>query len=351
MDRSVFPIALALLSGMISSTYAQDASVCVPLITSGLKEYSTSSYQDDELTQIYDHFCHSSSSSQNNSWNLGISAVVKAVPISLTGGSSDNKTAMDNFCKNYSEFRSKNTRQNNTYERINSKGYDTFIDCVRIAATKAQIYHTLNDASMAEVYFRPDINTKIIIDGVTTSPNVQCLSHSSLLKISRSMNTNVEDKPMSISCIRVKEKDNASYSEGNITISTNLGPYNFTMAAIPSDFTTKTLKADLQNEYDQKIDVYNKKLEALIPTEIMLIATASVGSGNTGVLNISCPLGWNPKTADLVQPDYAPFQRINISPINGGFSANAWNAAGTQRGNQLMVLNAKCTRLPLSQLK
>jgi hypothetical protein len=53
------------------------------------------------LDTIYSNYCEADGSVKSSSFNAGLSAIIEAVPIGLTGGGSDSVTQVKNFCSRY----------------------------------------------------------------------------------------------------------------------------------------------------------------------------------------------------------------------------------------------------------
>jgi hypothetical protein len=351
MLRTFFAGAV-IASSSVFCAVAQDASVCTPLITEGLKEHYQSYSAEDNLIQIYDHFCSTAENERNQTWNASVSAVIEEIPTGLKGGETDTKKAFMNFCRQYTENRANSRRDVTITDHVVAKGYDTFIDCVRIAGkNQGSIYHKLNGKEIAVVFLRPDTITPIQLDGVTATDNVKCTAQSPEIGNLDQIVNVIIHQPLNISCKRNINANDNGYSEANVTILTNLGPYDFVMPAIPSDDLLARIKADLEGDYERKIKLVEDDLESFVPKDVTVISEIkSLACNQQDLTKVVCPVGWDPKSGDIIHTTHeVPIQHVTQLAIPGGYVFKGTMVAGCEY-KQLFIAAATCERKPISDM-
>lgn len=112
-----FILLLALMVSTVNS-YADDSSnSCNALLENGIQNTQISALEYDYLATVSDEYCHTSYSSLSASKNASFAAVVKTIPINLSGSSSDTSTKHANFCR---DFKSLTASRSTTFLRTTS---------------------------------------------------------------------------------------------------------------------------------------------------------------------------------------------------------------------------------------
>lgn len=99
-----------LIIAIATSAFAQDNN-CNALLNHGIENTQLISTDYDFLSSVSDEYCSMEYSSLDSKKSASFGAVVKSIPISLTGNASDNKTKHSNFCKNFSSLTVAKTNQ------------------------------------------------------------------------------------------------------------------------------------------------------------------------------------------------------------------------------------------------
>lgn len=102
-------IALMIVS-LATSAFGQDNN-CNALLNHGVENTQLSSTDYDFLSSVADEYCNMEYSSLDSKKSASFGAVVKSIPVSLTGNASDTKTKHSNFCRNFSSLTVAKTSQ------------------------------------------------------------------------------------------------------------------------------------------------------------------------------------------------------------------------------------------------
>ena len=228
---STIAIILVLSTSRDAST--QDFGVCKSIITTGLREYSISTSSQASLNTIYDNYCGSSQTSHSSDFAAGLEAVVKAIPIKFTLGSSDSAQALSNFCHTYSENRQSSSSSSQYEEKIVTEAYKTFDHCMEIVRNGISVDHNVVSMDALTISFRAGVAHPIEIRGIATSPNVVCKGQTDSGSVVTYTLATREKSPtlLGVACDRTPDKikgpaGQSLYKEGTIRITTSAGPYD-----------------------------------------------------------------------------------------------------------------------------
>jgi hypothetical protein len=190
-----------------SVCFAQGSYQCDTIITKGLREYNISSESSSYLNNVFSQYCYESGEANSSSFNLGLDTVVKALPIKFSLGSSDSKTAMQNFCKSYKASTEAKQERNTYQETIVNKAYDTYASCVQLSQLGYYVTHDFITPQKSQLLFRAGVAKPIEINGMDTSPNVSCSGPVNGQEKKYRVSTKVRsDNTIGIFCTRVSRK-------------------------------------------------------------------------------------------------------------------------------------------------
>lgn len=225
------------LAQLIVCSYAlgqqHDYSVCSPIITQGLREYSITEGSSDMKDFAYDDYCVSNSSTSGKGFDSSLEFVVKAVPLKATGNYNEQTAEAKQFCSEYATERQSHTETHSYQETIVSKGYDTFKDCVALVSRGVSVISTVQSYAAMDYYLLSSTVTTIVLKGVKPSPGISCAGQDPSGKyISYTPRTGFSiPKTVSFTCTRQAAKSNASsdgplYDQGTVQVLTNVGNYD-----------------------------------------------------------------------------------------------------------------------------
>ena len=225
MKRLGFCIALMCIG---SSALAQQ---CDTIITKGLREYDISSESSSYLNNVFSQYCHESGEARSSSSNVGLEAIVKAIPIKFSLGSTSSQTAMQNFCKTYRGSTEAQQSRDTYRETIATKSLDSYVDCVQLSQLGFYVTHDVITAEKAQVMFRAGVGKPIEINGIDTSSNVACVGSVNGKEQRYTVATKVKsDNTISVFCTRSSRKgagDVTVFDEGSVAVDITGHKYNF----------------------------------------------------------------------------------------------------------------------------
>ncbi|WP_441229412.1 hypothetical protein AB7828_03540 [Tardiphaga sp. 215_C5_N2_1] len=147
MKRTV--VVAFLFSAVITPAFSQ--SICTGLLTYTGRDLSTEVRENSIAASIYSEHCEGNTSKKSNSTNVGLEAVVKAVPVKFSFGGSSNEEKLNNFCKVYDQRRAEFSSEQIDRSTVVRSSLEAFNTCIRLAAS--------------DIYFNPLIGkTNVAID-------------------------------------------------------------------------------------------------------------------------------------------------------------------------------------------
>jgi len=258
--RRFFRVAAIAALASASLLHAQDSSDCNLIITSGLRNYNISSSSSSALNVIYNNYCSSSGNTSVDGTKAGLNAVIEEIPIGLTFGQSDQKTAFQNFCKNYQSTAQSAQSGSDYQSTIVTKAYDAFNQCINLHNNGVTVKHNVINLAASSFFLSASIAHPLAIFGVTTSDNVTCSGQDSSGKLVKFVPaTNIKSpKTIAFTCKRTPQtiKNGQYYEEGTISIATDVGNYD---VFLPHD--TK-FSVDQASDIDQEIQHFQSNASA-----------------------------------------------------------------------------------------
>lgn len=228
-----------------------------PDIAKTLKEYSISTSSSSYLNSVFDNQCEQNGDNKATSAGFGLDAVVKAIPLKLTGNYSSNEQAIKNFCKTYASTMTSEQRSFSYEERVASKALDTIQSCLALQSQGVIITHNIVNVDQTAFFLKSGLEQKISISGIAVSPNISChgivaskskpFDETSVLRVEKNQNIFCTRKTSAIPGTNTRV-----YEEATITVATNFGNYP---VLLPRD---QRLSENLASDIARKIDLLDK---------------------------------------------------------------------------------------------
>jgi hypothetical protein len=281
---------------------------CKSIVTDGLKEYSITTDSSAYLNSIFDKYCDSSGSSKSTGIGLGLDAVVKAIPIKLTGNYSSNEEAIRNFCRDYASVSVGRSDKTVYQERIVQRAYESFDQCLALAQTGVVVRHTVRSLETLDFFVAPGFARPVTIRGIKTSSNIECQGQDPTSqdpgahRFDLSTRIKVQDNnTLNISCTRTGRQGSSGevvFDEGTVTLMTDIGPNGNYGAFVPRDARlaedqASSIKRQIDS-LEQRLESVNKQLTAAIqevPDAVFSDYSAAWGGTNAVPYAASCPNG------------------------------------------------------------
>jgi len=169
----VFCGVLLLLS---TSLCAQDpVSVCLAMVEDAARNYGLQTSSSSFLSVIYDNYCQQDGTTKQSGWEAGMSAIVKNIPISLTGSSNDNSTRITSFCKNYHSTTEQNDSTYAVQSIVVTKALQSANECMKIATqTRSTITYSILTPQTLAIKFGIPSGQTMNIRGISHDSGVTC---------------------------------------------------------------------------------------------------------------------------------------------------------------------------------
>lgn len=333
----------------ISPLMAQSNYSCDTVLTRGLRNISISSDSSSNLNTVFSQYCYADGRSNASSFNAGLDAVVKSIPVKFTLGSNDNSTAMTNFCKTYSSSSDARGASNRYLESIVQRAYDSYDACVRISSAGYFVTHDIVTPDKAQILLRAGVGKPIEIKGLDATGNVTCNGpdgNGSEVKYGAATSVR-SDNAINVFCTRTSRDggDGLKYfDEAGVAIAINGDKYNFYWPQ--SNILPDKLASNIQTsitELRNNTAAIKDKIDNLGLS--VYVQKFKVNPSSQAVGDISCP---NPASGlsvsaisagvylDEPNERNASFLRHYTYPVEG--IQNKWhysmiNAAGTGMGH------------------
>ena len=227
----LFGVLAVFAAGPLSADSPSAAAQCGGVLQDVFKERNLSIADAASLSSIHDNYCSASGQFNQTSAGVGLEAVIKMIPVKLTGNYSNTTEGFQNFCKNYDSFAASSSHTSVYTERVIGRALDTFDTCVRLAGLGAYVTHKFASPRLASVSIvtgtRPVVFSGLQIDG-QVSCEAQLPGETVQTTLTKDSSFSVLGQ-LSISCRRTARQgkdtgpDAALYDEAVIQIHTNLG--------------------------------------------------------------------------------------------------------------------------------
>jgi hypothetical protein len=239
-----FWILLLFLFRMDAARAQVDYTHCKVIITDGLRELDVETDSTAYLNTVFDRHCESGGTVKESGFSLGLDAIVEAIPLKFSLGSSDKKQAMRNFCKEYHSYAAGDRTAFRRNERIVSRAYDSYDTCVSMATQGVKVFHQIRTLYSLDFFLSPAVGRTLALNGVNVTPNIKCWAKALQVpgSIAEELDLNTEiilkDKPLNITCDRegrMQTGGGVVYDEGVVTLLTDLQPNGNYGVVLPHD--------------------------------------------------------------------------------------------------------------------
>lgn len=302
-----FPCFAITLSLFTHQTYgAEDYAHCRPIITDSLKEIDIEIDSAEYLNTVFDKHCEKDGAAKESSLNVGIDAVVDALPVKFKLGTSDKKQSIRDFCKQYKVFTSDKRGTFRRRERIVARAYDSYDTCIQLASQGIKLSHKVRTLDSLDFFVAPAIGKPVTLNGVKASENIRCVGRDSgsifgnVAQLNVDSRIVVKDAPLNIVCTRNGRNDKNEgnvYEEGFVILLTDLQPYGNYGVVLPRDAKLPENQASaLKTQFDNQREAITElqKTVGVISSPVTaspeLTFSASRGGGQSPLSMISmCP--------------------------------------------------------------
>ncbi|MDQ2084147.1 hypothetical protein RA307_28500 [Xanthobacteraceae bacterium Astr-EGSB] len=221
--------AAATLATFVNVTVAIAQTDCSMVLTRALREYDIQSDSSAYLNSTFDNLCTASGETRNRTIDIGVEAVIKAIPIKFTGGATDVRTAATNFCKTYKADTTATSTSSRYRETVAQRAYQSFDNCVSLSQQGNLVTHEVLSIEKVQIFLRAGIAKPVELRGVDMTQNIKCSGAVDGKLVTYSQDTSAQtDKSMTINCTRAPRQmagGEMVFDEGTIALDIALGRY------------------------------------------------------------------------------------------------------------------------------
>lgn len=194
-----------------------------------LMDQQSTQISRESLNVIFDESCNANGSVKDSSIATKLDAVIDALPIEFTLSAQDKNVAISNFCRTYASTSRDKYNFSTSRSKFSKKAYDTYIACLQISSQGHSVSHNILTNSDFNIDFQSATESNLKIKGVKTSKNIDCTGNTEGKTIKFSQSTIYDfNGYFQLTCTRSSREDakgNTVYDAGDVSVSTNVGPY------------------------------------------------------------------------------------------------------------------------------
>jgi hypothetical protein len=203
------------------------------MVKDAARNYGLQTSSTSYLSVLHDNYCNQDGSTKQSGWQLGMSAIVSDIPVSLTLGANDNETKISNFCKNYQSTTEQNSSTFAAQSIVVAKALESANECMKIATqTQSTIAYTILTPEMLAIKFGIPSGQTMDIRGITHDSTVSCVGSKIGGAGTVTYNTGAGQRvdasagTYSVSCSRkaaATQNGNSFYNAAALVVDTNTG--------------------------------------------------------------------------------------------------------------------------------
>ncbi|HEX8535153.1 MAG TPA: hypothetical protein VF662_13395, partial [Allosphingosinicella sp.] len=226
---------------------------CNALLEHGISNLRTQTSENTYLSVIKDHYCSTSYDSMSNDKKLSFSAVVKSIPVGLSGSSSSARDKHQQFCRDFQTTVSTSSQEYLNTVQIQGRALDAWNRCQQLASRNLEV-------TMTPLANNSEVDFQLLWRGTGTSrlrgvdtTNMSCMMDGGRLGGNENITLSGQSA-RSVRCTRRSEQIpmngvNAKYyPDANVKLKTQEGDYLMEFADMvngPADTRFKQLEAEI----------------------------------------------------------------------------------------------------------
>lgn len=244
------------LSLLALPSLGQGSSTCQSVYADSVRNVDIQSRVLTEQDDLFSRHCESNGSLKSSSANVDLTIPVKTIKVGFSGGHTEAKQTMQEFCKTHSERLSRFDSFYQLNNRVVVDALQSFNQCVALEGKWVQISHVATDsrALVVRVGFNP-AEQNVTLNSVQYDPAVAtCRTNISgdgtPIQLSSSTGQITAKGPFSIACERIALptlSGDRKFGRLELLVDTNQGAYSVSMP------TEEMLGYDLANATRQAI--------------------------------------------------------------------------------------------------
>jgi hypothetical protein len=250
----------------------ESQSVCIGLLThTGRDQFGQS--RDTEIAQnLYREHCEGSTSKATNRTDVGIEAVIKAVPVKFSLGTGGSKDKLNTFCKISSDQNLMRERLDTASSTVVREALAAFNECVARANTNVFFDVNMSKEDLTIGVFRGRENTRLMgveYDAKKLNCTIAKKDRSEIADSNTRENIEAATS-IPVHCVRKASDDKSglvTFDDATVTVLTDRGNLKVPVPAdakMPSQWVSDLNKtvADTTSRLNDHIESLKTKLEA-----------------------------------------------------------------------------------------
>jgi hypothetical protein len=210
--------------------------VCLAMVTDAAHSISLRTDESAYYVSLFKNYCNADGSTNDSSINGSASAVIKAVPISITGGSANSHQQWEQFCKTEKSVAAGSSESFDYQSLVVAEALASANQCLKILSDHAYtLTYKVMTADTMFVNFGIPSGQTIAIHGVGTDSSVSCTGTdftkggSFAYKEGMGQTIDASKGGTAIKCVRTPFATIAGsphYKEAAVEVDTNVGQLN-----------------------------------------------------------------------------------------------------------------------------
>jgi len=242
--------------------FAQELDHCVAVYETATRNLQISEASYSSLNTVFDQYCESNGEFKDSAKSGGLEAVIKSVPISLSGNASSIEERFQNFCSNYSGIRYNSAASRALADTVVVDALNAFNNCIEISSRGVIISHSSPTGLDGTFNFTFRANINYELQGVQEGRNIECEIRDPLdgKMIQADTSTTLKfDKPFSAFCKRKPEGSPSGkfFPRTSVVFASNQGNYSVLYPA------EEVLDVEFASVLDRRISNAEDRLIAL----------------------------------------------------------------------------------------
>lgn len=220
----------------VSNAFAQFEH-CESVYQTATRNLQISEASYSSLNVLFDDYCEASGEMKTSAASGGLDAVVKAIPIKLSGSASNSSQRMRNFCKNYSSTRFETAASSTLADTVVVEALRSYNQCIAISNVGVIISQSAPEPLQATFSFSFKNELDYQLQGVQVGRNMEChvkKPDGDLVEAGLGTTLNI-DKNYSAFCKRTalvsEDGRQRYYPRTSVTFASNHGAYSAIYAA------------------------------------------------------------------------------------------------------------------------
>ena len=261
----------------LSAAFAQSSleRACIEVVKDVPREYAIRVDSQAYKNSVFDKYCQRDGSIRSSSSDVSLDIVVAEIPLGFSSEGTSSEERVSSFCRDYASTYASASDAIDWSEKVVTRAYDSFDQCVALAAQGIQLRHSVEGINSMNFYIAPGFARPVNVKGISSSRDVTCVARRSSdegtidLNIASITDDIVlsGDQTLNIACTRERNQSSSGdsvYTESFATVQTNVNPSGNYTAWLPADTLYPENRASVLNKQISTLTESTMEAEAKI---------------------------------------------------------------------------------------